>query len=306
MAETKLVAPEKVASETAYGEVFLANVNQAYEGTIREGSAISPFTFNRTIAKDDGFGTVQQSTLVDVREGKKHNGYCISPAVLNKVVSSTTETGLVKLADKDIKKSAYTDALTKHHYESLMADITALKKDLESKINDIKNTDLFPVGTIVATYTETPLGKGWIVLNKPTVNITEKSHPRLFNILRSTILPEAGIIKLRGTNGKVLRGKNNSEYKDVGNTEINEYVSDATRPFKGIMKGAMRPWAIGHVPVSGALKYGTTEVSGRCLELTQGSYSAVDLEIDVTGVIPTASENRVKSLTVTHQIYAGV
>ena len=296
MTETKLVAPEKVASETAYGEVFLANVNQAYEGTIREGSAISPFTFNRTIAKDDGFGTVQQSTLVDVREGKKHNGYCISPAVLNKVVSSTTETGLVKLADKDIKKSAYTDALTKHHYESLMADITALKKDLESKINDIKNTDLFPVGTIVATYTETPLGKGWIVLNKPTVNITSKSHPKLYDHLKNTVNPVNGVIKLIGTNGKVLRGKNNGEFKDVVESKYNEYVDDTMQKLtgnvntddegRGVVGGCffVAGWAHGPGKTGGGTNVG----------------------FDNSRQARTSEENRPKSLTVTHQIYAGV
>lgn len=296
MAETKLEAPEKVASESAYGEVFLANVNQAYEGTIREGSAISAYTFNRTIAKDGGFGTVQQSSLVDVREGKKHNGYCISPAVLNKVVSSTTETGLVRLADKDLKKATYNDALTKHHYESLVADILAMKKEMEAKLNDIKNNDVIPIGMVVATYTDVPISKGWIVLNKPSINITAKSHPKLYDHLKNTVAPVNGTIKLIGTNGKVLRGKNNGEFKDVIETKYNEYVEDTMQKLTGNL----------------ATDDEGRNVIGGCFYVAGGARGpgktggGTNVGFDNSRQARTSEENRPKSITVTHQIYAGV
>lgn len=84
------------ATESTQGIVQLATVAQVQAGVIREGFAISPYTFNQLTATTQKFGTVklasnqEAAALTDATK-------VLTPAALGSVKANTSQFGIVKL-----------------------------------------------------------------------------------------------------------------------------------------------------------------------------------------------------------------
>lgn len=141
------------ATETVYGIVKLANVNETYNGVLREGYAISPFTFHRTIAKEDGNGVVRMATLNELREGTAFQGIAISPKTFKDAIATTTYNGNVRLAGMDITKAKNDDVLTTAHYKKL--------EDIIKTFDDAIAKNSMPVG-LLGMFPNDNIPEGWL------------------------------------------------------------------------------------------------------------------------------------------------
>lgn len=83
------------ATETSIGLVYLANTAQVAAGVIRDGYAVSPYSFKNTQASTTQVGTTRLATLAEVRTGLATAS--ISPAILQQLNASETDKGVVKL-----------------------------------------------------------------------------------------------------------------------------------------------------------------------------------------------------------------
>lgn len=305
-----LLSPaEGIATEKNTGVVILATTSQAQTGVTREGMAISPYTFKNTNASNQYYGTVRYASVDEASSGKDIDGAAISPKVFNTARATESKVGTTQLAtqtetkDANINTKAVTPSGLKYYKD--------LIDSLQRSINDLKR-ELVPVGMVVSTFSRTPLGPGWVVLDKPTVDITQNNYPKLFNHLKGTIPPSNGIIRLNGGNGKVLRGKNYGQYSDVDEVAIGGFQNDASRRIHGrfydMISQDSRGWDKQGRPgnVVGAFFHDTIKGNAVLAPWRSIQISSNDgIGFDSSRVVPTARENRVKSLTVIYQIYAG-
>lgn len=84
------------SSESVTGIVRLATVAQVQQGTIREGYAISPYTFNQLTATTQKFGTVQIASNQEAA-ALSNTTKVLTPAALGSVKANTSQFGIVKL-----------------------------------------------------------------------------------------------------------------------------------------------------------------------------------------------------------------
>tara|TARA_Y100001951_G_C11298063_1_gene277463 strand:+ start:2632 stop:4020 length:1389 start_codon:yes stop_codon:yes gene_type:complete len=85
------------ATESVSGSVELATVTETSAGTIRDGFAISPYTFARANASESNFGTARVATQSETN-ALSSDTRVITPLKLNGLNASTTQKGLVELA----------------------------------------------------------------------------------------------------------------------------------------------------------------------------------------------------------------
>lgn len=92
-----LVPVQSNATESAFGLVRLATVAEVRAGTIRQGYAISPYTFMQLTGTETNLGLMRIATQAEVNAGTD-NTKAITPAKLAAVKGSGTTFGMVKLA----------------------------------------------------------------------------------------------------------------------------------------------------------------------------------------------------------------
>ncbi|ARB05956.1 hypothetical protein fHeYen901_183 [Yersinia phage fHe-Yen9-01] len=83
------------ATETTIGLVYLANTAQVAAGTIRDGYAVSPYSFKNTQASTVQVGTTRLATLAELNTGTPN--LSVSPSILQQMDASTSAKGIVKL-----------------------------------------------------------------------------------------------------------------------------------------------------------------------------------------------------------------
>ena len=113
----------KQATEDNYGLTKLSNVNETYEGVLREGNSVSPYTFNRTIADSNGYGVSKLATIQDLYDGNLHTGVSISPMILNRFDATVANKGLVKLAPDEITDFTTNDVITVKNIKAMVDKI---------------------------------------------------------------------------------------------------------------------------------------------------------------------------------------
>lgn len=92
-----LVPVQSNATESAFGLVQLATVAEVRAGTIRDGFAISPYTFIRLTASESDLGLLRIATQAEVNAGTD-NTKAITPQKLAAVKGSGSAFGMVKLS----------------------------------------------------------------------------------------------------------------------------------------------------------------------------------------------------------------
>lgn len=92
-----LVPVQSNATESSFGLVQLATVAEVRAGTIRDGFAISPYTFMQLTATESNLGLMRIATQAEVNAGTD-NTKAITPSKLAAVKGSGTTFGMVKLA----------------------------------------------------------------------------------------------------------------------------------------------------------------------------------------------------------------
>lgn len=91
-----LVPVQANATESSFGLVQLATVAEVRAGTIRDGFAISPYTFIRLTASESDLGLLRIATQAEVNAGTD-NTKAITPQKLAAVKGSGSAFGMVKL-----------------------------------------------------------------------------------------------------------------------------------------------------------------------------------------------------------------
>lgn len=91
------------ATESIQGIVRLATVSQAQQGTLKEGYAISPYTFANTTATESSKGVVRFGTQVEINNNS--NNLAVSGATLNGRIATTSTRGVVRLTTQAGTKS---------------------------------------------------------------------------------------------------------------------------------------------------------------------------------------------------------
>lgn len=92
-----LVPVQSNATESAFGLVQLATVAEVRAGTIRDGFAISPYTFIRLNATESDLGIVRLASQGDVNTGTDDTK-AVTPLKLSNLKGSGSTFGLVKLS----------------------------------------------------------------------------------------------------------------------------------------------------------------------------------------------------------------
>lgn len=90
------IAPNNdAASESVTGVVRLATVAQARQGTLRDGYAISPYTFMSAIATDTNKGVIKLGTQAEVNAN--NSSVAVTGATLNGRAATTSARGVTRL-----------------------------------------------------------------------------------------------------------------------------------------------------------------------------------------------------------------
>lgn len=90
------IAPNNdTASESVTGVVRLATVAQARQGTLRDGYAISPYTFMNSVATDTNKGVIKLGTQAEINANNA--SVAVTGATLNGRASTTAIRGVVRL-----------------------------------------------------------------------------------------------------------------------------------------------------------------------------------------------------------------
>lgn len=272
------------ATETVYGIVKLANVNETYNGVLREGYAISPFTFHRTIAKEDGNGVVRMATLNELREGTAYQGIAISPKTFKDAIATTTYNGNVRLAGMDITKAKNDDVLTTEHYKKL--------EDIIKTFDDAIAKNAMPIG-LLGMFPIDNIPEGWLRADGT------KHLKSTFNALALYLGSEYSVDKnyfvTPDYSGYFLRG-----HDPIGKVDPN----GKTRKVGSIQGDAIRN-IVGETEGSGDFDHATKRTgafkkvgSYTTSEAWNGNTVRSSVKFDASLVVPTAEENRPINKTV--------
>lgn len=294
-----LVPSVAIATENVSGTVTLANVNIAKAGTIREGYAISPYSFSNANATETSVGTVRLATGSEAKDPKIKDKVALSPSSLHKVVASTTEQGLIKIAttdevkDKKDNTKAVTPLGLKYYYD--------LIEELRKKVTQMESAEYIPIGTILAFPNEKsgskktlPCDGGWYL---------KSEYPKLYAYLGSEYSVSSTHFRVPDYRGYFLRGfdKTGTVDPDGSARTFVDPQGDAIRNITGKLGGT------GFIQVGGQRFSGafTTDWSLKMPDSRSASWwDGMGAIFDASMVVPVAPENRPINKVVSYHIMA--
>lgn len=91
-----LVPVQGTATESAKGVVKIATLQETTDGISREGTAVSPYSFQRANATETKFGTIKIASASEVQAGTANN-VALTPLRLRNLTATDSQYGIVKL-----------------------------------------------------------------------------------------------------------------------------------------------------------------------------------------------------------------
>lgn len=173
------------ATESRFGTVKLATVQQAQDGTINEGFAISPKTFIGSKASDTKYGVVKYGTSIEVSNRTANMG--LSTTNISNLVADQNRFGVVKIT-KDVGTLVGGALASDANVVPLKgANMTGrLRLNGDDYITRKELTSAVPIGFIcMAAYNPEALYGGvWIPINGRSLKKSE--HQELFDAIGYT------------------------------------------------------------------------------------------------------------------------
>lgn len=230
-----LVPVQSDATEAARGLVRLATVAQVQAGTIREGYAISPYTFIRLTATESNLGLLRIATQAEVNAGTD-NTKAVTPLKLMTLKGSGTQFGLVRLATT-VGTAANTAlgvnaAVLPSDRNAVMTSgavyqgsATAANK--YQTFNDLDNT--IPIGCVMLSAFNSDRGN-LMICNGRGLNTT--TYATLFARIGYTFGGSGTTFNLPDMRGVAARGFDGGRGLDSGRA-FGSYQADAMQPITG-------------------------------------------------------------------------
>lgn len=203
-----LVPVQSSATESSQGLVQLATVAQVQAGTIREGYAISPYTFIRLTATESNLGVIRIASQAEANAGTDDTKAITAKKLIN-TRATGSQFGVVKLATT-VGYVANT-ALSSNAYV-LPSDRSAVINGSLYENSAIYNnkyqtwTDLdwhFPVGAIVMTGFQTDHGSLYICDGR---SLNKNDYPLLFERIGYTFGGGGDWFNIPDCRGVAVRG----------------------------------------------------------------------------------------------------
>lgn len=176
-----------IASESNTGTVILSNVKTTLAGKVREGYAISPFSFVNSNGSLTEFGTVRMASVTEAYDASIKDKYAISPASFQNAKATTAKRGTVHLAtEAEVKAKTNADKaitpLSISHY-------TKMIEDLNKKLNDLLGQDstvygVVPVGGMIESFTIPNASTGFVIPDGR--KLSKVTYPVLFEAIGYT------------------------------------------------------------------------------------------------------------------------
>lgn len=176
----RLVPSVATATEENTGTVILANIKTTQAGQIREGYAVSPFSFKNTNATENDFGTVRIATLAEAKNASLDSKLVISPKLFNTLRATTAQVGTIKTAtEAEVKaKTSDSSAVTPKSIGYLLNKIDSM----ETQLNGVKNLGGFvPIGTMIESFSLPPVSTGFVDSDGRALN--KNQYPELFTAI---------------------------------------------------------------------------------------------------------------------------
>lgn len=135
-----LVPIQGTATESAKGVVKIATVQETTDGNSREGTAVSPYAFQRSNATENKFGTIKIASASEVQAGAADN-VAVTPKKLRALVATTAQYGITKLTTAPNKgqsnlalavNASVVPESRKVHGKALTSDITFVAGDFNA------------------------------------------------------------------------------------------------------------------------------------------------------------------------------
>lgn len=176
----RLVPSVAIATEDTTGTVILSNIKTTQAGQIREGYAVSPFSFRNTNATENDYGTVRMATLTEAKDITLDSKVVITPKIFNTLRATTTQVGTIKTASENDVKAKLSDAIavTPKSIGYLLNKIDSM----ETQLNGVKNLGGFvPIGTMIESFSLPPVSTGFVDANGRALN--KNQYPELFTAI---------------------------------------------------------------------------------------------------------------------------
>lgn len=215
-----LVPVQSNATETSFGLVQLATVAEVRAGTIRDGFAISPYTFIRLTATEADVGVLRIATQAEVNAGTD-NTKAITPVKLAGLKGSGTVFGLVKLSTEvavlaNTALSSSANVLPSNKNSAItgggalyQASITAANK-YQTKTEVDAN---IPIGCMMLAAFNADVGNLMICNGR---SLTTAGNPELFARIGYTFGGSGANFNIPDTRGLAARGFDGGRGMDPG------------------------------------------------------------------------------------------
>ncbi|QPI17859.1 short tail fiber protein [Pectobacterium phage POP12] len=231
-----LVPVQADATESNSGLVRLATIAQVRAGTIRDGFAISPYTFNRLNATETDLGILRIATNGQVSAGVD-DSTAITPLKLQNLKANTTNFGIVRLsqttgniANTALAANANVVSTDKSSVVNAGAEIyhgSATEQNRYITKRDL--TSNFGIGDIWTSARQTDRENAYICDGRG-LNTTEFAE--LFSVIGYTFGGEGSTFNIPDMRGEFVRGHDRGKGVDVGRS-FGSKQTDAMQPITG-------------------------------------------------------------------------
>lgn len=216
-----LVPVQGTATETAKGVVKIATLQETTDGNSREGTAVSPYAFQRSNATENKFGTIKIANTSEMQAGSADN-VAVTPRKLRALTATDTVYGLTRLTTTPNKgqsnialavNASVVPESRKVHGKPLTSDISFTAADFNAYTRQESDSRY-------ANYQIIPAG--CMVRAAETADATWTINGRYYNLIA-----EADIY-FEARDGSANRFAEFAVYVNgghVGNMRCNSYVS---------------------------------------------------------------------------------
>lgn len=300
-----LVPVQSSATESAEGLVRLATVAQVQAGTIREGYAISPFTFARLTSTESANGVLKIATQAQMNAGTD-NTSAVTPAKFNSTRANASTFGVVLLSTTlsgaaNTALSSNAQVLPSYGQGVTSGDLyrgnTAVGNKYQTR--DEVNAIAIPVGTIVMAGYGGDRGN---VLVCDGRGLNRNTWAELFAAIGYNFGGSGDIFNLPDMRGLVARGVDHGRGLDPGRG-FGSYQDDTMQPITANwVYDDQAGWC--NYPPSGAVYIDGAGSVNYDADSNMKYWRAYKMHFDSSRVTRTSHETRVKSLALNYVIRA--
>lgn len=214
-----LVPVQANATESAFGLVKLATIAQVQAGTVRDGFAISPYTFARLTATEANIGVLRIASQGQVNAGTD-DSTAVTPLKLNNMRASGSQFGVVKLsttlsgaANTALSSNAQVLPSTGNaviSFGAVYQDSAAPNNKYQTR-NEINVT--LPIGSVWMAAFQNDYGNVAVCNGR---GLNKNEFPELFAMIGYTYGGGGDIFNIPDIRGVVVRGNDLGRGIDTG------------------------------------------------------------------------------------------